>query len=396
MSCTPIPTLSEALLSRLLEDGSATIRNDRWISIKCKAISRSPSASDTHIDVPRFLDSRETLEFLGYTGPVATQIYDNYDSALDQFPRAELLDFAKGRVWAFQEDGSEDPDQWMTQMGVRQYLRNQILDDEFTTIRQTESISYWVKDTFRTKYEHLYKIESIVNSKLATTRGPVALHDRVDNQSTLSGGAIKTETAADQQVTLGSAERTINFDEVELMKGASMSRLSNTIRSSPDEPDEYRVDMIPSTFPSDLSQNVYTVYLSKQREVTKTYALYVQKRYSQEGENYIDVGILHVIVPKELLVNAISLSGIHWQEYVWSNRLRRETPIHLKYLDESPVIIAPLLDCNTLQVERIYAEGGGFKYAQAGEAKIWRDLFTVCFEDRRNIEDYQLPRTALD
>ena len=50
------------------------------------------------------------------------------------------------------------------------------------------------------------------------------------------------------------------------------------------------------------------------------YANYVQRRLVCFTKDVIDIEILHMIIPQDILYNYATLYGEDWQEYVWCQR----------------------------------------------------------------------------
>lgn len=88
------------------------------------------------------------------------------------------------------------------------------------------------------------------------------------------------------------------------------------------------------------------LHLSKQRQVAYEYATYAQTRVREQGEDLVGVGILHVIIPRDLLANSAEVYDLAWKEFVWNHRLQLPTPERLAYINNADVIIGPILMCS--------------------------------------------------
>ena len=46
-----------------------------------------------------------------------------------------------------------------------------------------------------------------------------------------------------------------------------------------------------------------------------------------------------------------------WQEFVWNHRLQRQTPSHLRWIDDAPLIIGPVVKSSTDQLDKLADNG---------------------------------------
>ena len=150
---------------------------------------------------------------------------------------------------------------------------------------------------------------------------------------------------SEPQVVVSVAQKNIKDDEFVLLKGGDCNRLKNAIRLKTDTKDINRIQNVLSGVPGDFSG-------AEQGQTAYYYADFSRARLRSQGEDIIAVGNLHVAIPKDLMADAVEVYGEDWQEFVWNHRLQRPTPERLQWLDESSVIIGPVLKCSTATIEK--------------------------------------------
>ncbi|TGO69032.1 hypothetical protein BOTNAR_0016g00270 [Botryotinia narcissicola] len=134
--------------------------------------SGSGSGSSEGIDtkdftiIPEFLESEETIEWLGWNPTKAAEIWNRWkeiqETEQDQGTifEVEFLQCALGHVYGRSfEDSSSDWEEHMRSWGISDELIDAIMDADFTDIRCTESAQHWVTDTIEIRYLSLERIK---------------------------------------------------------------------------------------------------------------------------------------------------------------------------------------------------------------------------------------------
>lgn len=145
------------------------------------------------------------------------------------------------------------------------------------------------------------------------------------------------------------------------MKGGDYGRLQTAIRLDTDSTDINRIGAVQTAPPGDFAGAALALYVMNQRQVACRYALYARSRLRIAGEDPIAVGILQVVIPRELTAGSVNIYGETWQEFVWNNRLQRPTPDHLRWIDEAPVVIGPVVTCSPHNFRRLVYTGMNYR-----------------------------------
>ena len=65
------------------------------------------------------------------------------------------------------------------------------------------------------------------------------------------------------------------------------------------------------------------------------------------------------------MAGAVDVQGDIWKEYVWSHRLQRTTPDHLRWLDESTIIVGPVAKCSSENFVKMVGSNKDYKALKA-------------------------------
>jgi hypothetical protein len=132
-------------------DGSAARRT--LISTASYRWERSAQTDDT-IEIPEFLEIKETLEFLGFRQDVAANLVKRFEEdlidilwAVGSFNKYIIgwIDSADVNAW----NEAEDWNAALWSAGLKPAYITSIMDPEFTELRRTESALCWALDTVR-------------------------------------------------------------------------------------------------------------------------------------------------------------------------------------------------------------------------------------------------------
>ena len=146
-----LTVLTEDSITDLKEQfGSSLSISGEWIQIPRRAFSSSED--NEIISIPRELNSKATLRFLGLSKAAMDDTWSRYAKFLEQYRYEDIIGFAKATVRGGQDTASIDNDDWiisMRTMGVRKVLRNRIMTSGFESIRLTKTPQVWVLQTFK-------------------------------------------------------------------------------------------------------------------------------------------------------------------------------------------------------------------------------------------------------
>ncbi len=313
----------------------------------------SSSGSEASVDVPQFLESAEAMEFLGFTPEAALEIFQRFQDASTILDDDGILDYAKGHVRSVPHVGCPEDD-WtsaMIAMGITQTLCQQILDPRFTDLRLTQNACFWVLDTIKAKYDFLLSLDDNILGSKPSDQGPVTFQAPLKRSKKSPGTELKVldkkaGRKPEPQLESSITTQPILDTEFLLLKGGVCGPLNKVIRLKTDSKDVNRIERVLSMPPGDFAGWDAALYFTTQRQTANHYAGYAKARLRTSGQDPIAVGILHIVIPKELMTGAVDVRGEIWKEYTWSHRLQRTTPDHLGWLDEAPIIVGPVAKCS--------------------------------------------------
>ncbi|KAK4696811.1 hypothetical protein P7C71_g1170, partial [Lecanoromycetidae sp. Uapishka_2] len=376
--------ITENSLSRLSELGfSSPEPKDGYISLLCRSYSSSIEDDTASLDVPQYLDSEQSLRFIGLSKRASVIAYEQFCASED--PAAEIVEFAKGHVMRGNDAWGEHDDEWfkaMRMMGVSKVLRARIMTPGFESLRRSKTAREWTLLTMQQRYEFLLTLEDKLHKtsfvpleeRLRITQAAPSSKKSTPSSKQVAS-ASKQAASSSKQATLSSkqstpnaivknatADQTIAVGETLLMKAGAITRLEKAFRSEGIPGSFYMIQRLFSTPPTDFSKSPATYYFTKQQELANEFAMFARARL---GEAEVHVGVLYLVVPNELLAEADMLHGEEWNQYVWHNRLEAETPEHLGQYDRSKILIGPMVRKSNPQISRLHQEGNDWTCLEA-------------------------------
>ena len=357
----------------LLELGEDVSCYGGWQRIRCTALSDSLlSDSEASFDIPQFLESAEAMEFLGFTPEAALDIFQRFQDASIFNEDDCILEYAKGHVRSVPDVGCPEDD-WTSAiiaMGITQNLCQQVLDPRFTDLRLTQNARFWVLDTIKAKFDFLLALDNVILGSTPSDQGPMSLQARLERSKKSSGTESKfwekeAGRRPEPQVESSVTQQSILDTEFLLLKGGDCGRLNKVIRLRTDRKDVNRIENVLSMPPGDFAGSEAALYFTTQRQTAYHYAGYAKARLRTSGQDPIAVGVLHIVIPKELMAGAVDVQGDIWKEYVWSHRLQRTTPDHLRWLDEAPIVVGPVAKCSPENLVKMVRSNKDYKALEA-------------------------------
>ncbi|KAF2232670.1 hypothetical protein EV356DRAFT_504930 [Viridothelium virens] len=116
-------------------------------------------------------ESKSTYEYLGFNSDTAQAIWTRYSTRDPDMPYG-FLDFAEGQlgyILSGPSSDSQECNEFMTRVGVKPWLRQAILMDEFADLRNTATCVFWIMDTMEMRYRNLlsmiYKNQMMVEKR---------------------------------------------------------------------------------------------------------------------------------------------------------------------------------------------------------------------------------------
>jgi hypothetical protein len=90
-------------------------------------------------------------------------------------------------------------------------------------------------------------------------------------------------------------------------------------------------------------------YFTEQRLVALEYAQWARQRQRQSTA---PIGIVRLVVPQSLLVEAGEISGNDFKAFAWYNRQKEKVPQHLPFYVDGNVLIDPIVRACTRTAQR--------------------------------------------
>ncbi|KAI9696705.1 MAG: hypothetical protein M1836_005067 [Candelina mexicana] len=369
----PSKTLTAETLEKLAIFGTPAESDRGWRSVSTMSYMSNSSSAST-ISIPDDFESVETIVFLGFTEVTATAIFERFRKWREEgnIHQGELLDFITGHLISITTDAYErDDEAWdkaMLAMGVDIDLRARILTPGFEDIRFSESAKHWVVDTIKARHAFLKTLNRYINddfvwdnpSGYSQPPGQQAEAGlAIDRTKTPGGPPSEAKRPQMQwmapptplpQVKSKVVDQKVKNDETLLFKGGDLARLETAIGER-----GLILENLASELPTDFSRRAGCLYFTKQLGVARRYAEFASRRMNGD---VVPVAILNVITPNEKLADALEVTGNHWADYVWANRLQLY-PVagHLARYTRASILIGPTLNVSTDQVVEWRREG---------------------------------------
>ncbi|KAL8991977.1 MAG: hypothetical protein Q9169_007482 [Polycauliona sp. 2 TL-2023] len=405
---------SAAILSLI---GDTPVTDGGWLSLRARDVSppstSAPDTGDEKLAVPIVLESVEGLSFMGFTDQAADAIFHQFNVVAAERENVEILSFAKGHVRSYPDAALPWAD-WrpaILDMGLKTDVVDRILNPRFESLRVSQTASYWVVDTITANYYYLLSLNQQIHELPRVARRndvqiDSAITGELTRESTAMPGPSSTSSTAPptQAVTSsssrysGAADHQVHPGEVDLLKGGYQSRLEQALplTNPPTGVRNARLGLIRSNPPCDFSINETALYFSKQRQVANEYVTFARERTTQQNRAPAPVGILHVVVPRELLEDFQEIYGDTWRQFVMHCRLMsddEQIPLHLQYLRQAQVVIGPVLNSTAEALERMVGSTLRFDGIQPWRLPNGASVQQHCIRDEGDIIQ-QMNRSA--
>ena len=361
--------LSDSAHQLLLRFGEHVSYRGGWQTIPSGGLWDSGTSDpEASVELPQFLESAEAMEFLGFTPEAALAIVQRFKDDSTFIKDDCILEYAKDQVTSSPDVGCPEDD-WTSAiiaMGITQTLCQQILDPQFTDLRLTQTAYFWVFDTIKAKFDFLLALDGIILGYTPRALGPLSLQVRLGR----SKKCLYTETRLSKneakrrpkpRLEIPSTQQSLLDTEFLLLKGGDCGRLNRVIRRKTDYENVNEIVNALSMPPGDFAGFDAALYCTTQWQAAYHDAKYAKARLRTSGQDFIDVGVLHILIPKELMAGAVDVQGDIWKEYVWNHRLQQTTPEHLRWLDEAPIVVGPVAKCSEEKFERMVESNEDYK-----------------------------------
>ena len=277
------------------------------------------------VAIPEYLDSLQTMEFLGFNKDQAKWTWEDYQQTQEMFSFKSLIDNAKRNLWSgYSQDAVQEDDDWdeiMRRLCIDGDLRERIMTKGFEQIRLTKTAHAWVRQTIIEKYDFLSSLDERIYNR--PRNGPLAAKP---NETILWQGGMLFDL---QDV----GDPKVRYDD-ELM----------------------RLYPLEDSMPGMYQRCLQGVRLFKDRELAELHARWAGVRLNKK---VIPVGVLGMVVPNDLLQNALDISRDPWEPLLWHSTgtiKESEVPEDLRdrfdELCEAEVTLLPVVKESQKQILR--------------------------------------------
>ncbi|KAF4631242.1 hypothetical protein G7Y89_g6897 [Cudoniella acicularis] len=276
--------------------------------------------------VPEYIESVETLEYIGWGEEKATDIWARWEivkqtESNEAAFQQHFLEYALSAIPDLKlEDRQEDWNAEMLNWGVGAELRAAIMDEVYTNIRLTESAQYWVKDTMEIRYLSLERLQ-----RDSQMRAQTSVTSTNNATNTRENPAVITQLATSSTVP----------GRLALYKAIAKDRVGQ------DPTGKISIESLVSGTPSDFrGAGGTTLYFTPTLEVAEHYRGYINRRYNGAAPLMLELSVANSFI--EALPPFVLRFGDLWKEIVYTSRRGLLLRGDLKRIHRLPLIIAPI------------------------------------------------------
>lgn len=300
-------------------------------------------------ELPRHEDSIEALEWIGLNHEAATAIHDRYSTRETHEPFG-LLDYVNGHIDGLAHRHSNlSHTETMAVMGIRETVQQAILDPDHSTVFETETLVFWLKDTLRIKHLSLELLNRRLVSAAIQQVSPnkqqkrPRLPDSFGDQRPKSPSVTATFNIAQSKdfnlpeklIAVAAEPRDLPPSHTRLFKAKSAAEMYQWIE------DDGSVDMAKlATWPrGDFNGTSNAWYFTKEKECAEKYREFAERRCPQA-----ETWLMSLDVPDTFLAS-IKREDLYytydWKRYIWlCKKSDLNIPTNLRrYAEEADLIV---------------------------------------------------------
>ncbi|RMZ80401.1 hypothetical protein DV738_g2895, partial [Chaetothyriales sp. CBS 135597] len=328
------------------------------LSIRFDTSESRLSPSPFSFDLPVDPVSIEALEFIGFTTPTATEIYDRYVSRPDPMENFyDLLEYAYGHVERLQGPAYRalPPRQAVEAVGLDKITQDTLLDPYFSDIFSTQDLCYWIKDTLKMRYVTLQQLQDRLKAQAAaiiqeakkkdTERASLKddcphvadnIQQQVASQAINAVISMTFDTLPSNQITIVTEEPDATIPgHTTLYNGKGVSEL---IGNGPWIAEDGNLEMgcLANRPGGDFSFDVLAHYWTCNKAVAEKYRLWAARRDCMNQSV-----IIRIQVPDTFLASLNTQElwySPDWKEFVWLCRKLRRPPAKFQHLLNAELI----------------------------------------------------------
>jgi hypothetical protein len=297
------------------------------------------NAETDWIEVPEVLHSPQTYEFIGFKEHNAREIWQrflNMPTGPNEF-EADFLDMALAHIDGTSADALDESDDWFTVMdaiGVNANVQQAIMDPEFKSVRLTETLKHWLKETATVNFNSLEALDERIRKNVGSLN-VCKTSDQKLNEPSQEAEKPTSSKAPIAELSTCTPIPTFATDvavpkslpgHVTLWKALDRERCNGFVRAD----GSLDMSVISSSPPSDFSNLSALFYFTPQRECAEHYAGYLRRRCPT-----VDITIIQLMISEELIAELKPLYLMYddlWKEVVWYSRRGALYPKALRQL----------------------------------------------------------------
>lgn len=104
----------------------------------------------------------------------------------------------------------------------------------------------------------------------------------------------------------------------------------------------------------------------------------------------MEVGILNVTIPNELLANVMEVIGNDFKQFVWANRLGIAMPEHIEPFTKSEALMGPILSSSTSELQRMERRGEHYTALELLRPRTGESAAQYCIQTKDLIKEIDL------
>ena len=341
--------VSGALLSPPeTENSSSSSLASSTVAVRYKSFKASINST---LDLPMFVISSASLEFIGFTSDAAMEIYTRWISRPDPANNPDdLIDYVYGQTSRLKQEPYRDypPNEAMTRIGLASWLQDAITDPRHSAVYRTQTLHFWVNDTLRINYLTLqllqsrlkyYAIQSMAKrerpkrGKLEGAIEPAAATSSEPAVASLSD----TNVPHPRTATLNMKSKAYNLPKIWVAVQSSGPVLAEHVvlykakaAAEMGEPqwieDDGCINMgAMATYPGgDFNHRGSAWYWTPEPETAEQYRAYAERRCP-----WSDTWLIRIQVPRSF-IDGLRLEELwysyNWKEYIWHCRNQMQPP----------------------------------------------------------------------
>ncbi|KAF3311472.1 hypothetical protein TWF173_008293 [Orbilia oligospora] len=318
------------------------------------------------IEIPVFLQSQETIEFIGFTSEKAQSIWNLWEGVPDNEKSSRtflefILEFISDPGGSLQAINSDDDwNAYMDNIGISSRLKTAILLPEYEIIRYTSSCEFWLLDSVECTYRALESLTErfeISAEYFRSTSFEGSEKKRTRRARSLSKGpSLPSPTSRKQQNANSPARGDVERQDSDISGNKAVNRLTTYYG----DPDSLSGQSEAAEEEASIKAKAFYDEKTGLRKVADIYAGYLKHRTPIS-----EVIVTEVEITEELVASLQPVylwgqtdKGInpHFQEFAWSCRKgyqKNEMPSYLKYLTKCHLIIAHILTNKNVKYEKM-------------------------------------------